>query len=140
MYTAKITFEGAFLYVIGSSAIISDHFNRENGDSRVGPEDGLRAGNNRERWKSIHSARGEKRGGLFRSRDRLSRRTKERSRFNASNVGRDKLSKHFSRYYQAPCAWTYRVFSAAFPQEPLSSFLLFFFVSLFLSLCDFFFP
>lgn len=33
--------------------------------------------------------------------------TKERSRFNASNVGRDKLSKHFSRYYQALCADLY---------------------------------
>jgi len=55
-------------------------------------------------------------------------KTKERSRFNASNVGRDKLSKHFSRYYQALFAdlpHVLRRISAGTSSNPLSSFLIF---------------
>jgi len=54
-------------------------------------------------------------------------KTKERSRFNASNVGRDKLSKHFSRYYQVlfDLPHVLRRIFAGTPSNPLSSFLIF---------------
>lgn len=104
-------------------SIINDHFNRENGNSRVQGPGTLRTGNNRGRRKSTHRrGRGSSLPGSSLE------ETKERSRFNASNVGRDKLSKHFSRYYQALCAdlphVLRRVFAEALSNPlPLSSLL-----------------
>lgn len=80
--------------LIGLSAIINDHFNRKMGiRARIGP----RTGNNRSGERKYIGG-GEE--GSRSPRSSLEEKTKERSRFNASNVGRDKLSKHFSRYYQ----------------------------------------
>lgn len=124
-YFEKIRFR-----LIGSFAIINDNFNRENGNSRVWGPGTLRTGNNRGRWKSTH-----RRGGGSSLPGSSLEETKERSRFNASNVGRDKLSKHFSRYYQALCTdlphVLRRVSAGAFSNPlPLSSDFLIFLILL----------
>lgn len=83
--------------------------------ARIGP----RTGNNRSGERKYTG--GEEEGSC--SPGSSLEETKERSRFNASNVGRDKLSKHFSRYYQtlwADLPHVLRRVSAAAPSPFLS--------------------